>query len=70
MRREYKPLVKIHEFKNGMTIAELKQLVIDLPEVDENGDPGTVWFGDPDEHRSSLVTIVSRLNQVDLLLDC
>lgn len=34
----------ILNFPNGMTIKELKELVKDLPEQDENGDDFGVWI--------------------------
>lgn len=38
--------LKLREFPNGMTVAELKEMVRDWPETDEYGDPCEVWLGD------------------------
>ena len=35
-----------HYFPDGMTVAELKELVRKWPETDEYGDPCEVWLGD------------------------
>lgn len=34
------------EFKNGMSVKELKELVKDWPEVNRDGDPTEVWIDD------------------------
>ncbi len=38
--------LRLHDFPNGMTVAELKKLVRDWPETDEYGDPCEVWLCD------------------------
>ena len=37
--------MKIHSFQNGMTVADLKRLIADWPETDEDGEPCEVWLG-------------------------
>jgi hypothetical protein len=32
-------------FTNGMTVADLKQILSTCAEIDENGDPCQVWVG-------------------------
>lgn len=55
--------------KVGMTIKELKDLVKDLPEVDENGENYEVWVENC-EYRglSNPVRTITRLNKGDILL--
>lgn len=36
----------IVEFKNGMTVKELKELIKDWPETREDGELTEVWVGD------------------------
>lgn len=36
----------IKEFKNGLTVSELKELIADWPEVREDGTPTEVILGD------------------------
>ena len=38
--------LRAFEFTNGMTVADLKELIRDWPEVDENGEPCEVWLCD------------------------
>lgn len=38
--------LKAYDFPNGMTVAELKELVREWPETDEFGDPCEVWLCD------------------------
>ena len=38
--------VMIVRYENGMTVAELKQLIAHWAETDEHGDPCKVWLGD------------------------
>jgi hypothetical protein len=47
-------------FNNGLTVAELKQIVADWPDTDPQGNPCEVWI----EHYglSNQVLGVSRLN--------
>jgi hypothetical protein len=35
----------LREFHNGMTVAELKEALHGIPELNENGDPYEVWIG-------------------------
>lgn len=69
MTERYGPL----HFPQGLTIADLKVIVKDLPETDERGEPFEVWFEIPKgNHRcygiSRIVKEVSPLNKGDLLL--
>ena len=34
-----------YTFRNGMTIAELKEVVNAWPEILDNGEPAEVWIG-------------------------
>jgi hypothetical protein len=53
---------------NGITIKELKEIVKDLPEVDEyNGEDYEVWMDDGNGY-SNVVTSIYRLNQGDIIL--
>ncbi len=36
-------MIKIHSFKNGMTVAELKEAIKDWPNLNEDGEPNEVW---------------------------
>ena len=38
--------MSIIRYENGMTVAELKRLIVDWPETDEYGVPCEVWLGD------------------------
>lgn len=60
------PLAAPMNNPNGITVAELKRLVLNLPEADENGDPYEVWF-ETGENLSSPVTEICRLNHGDIL---
>ena len=58
--------------QNGITIAELKALVKDLPETDEFGDPYEVWIGN-EEGTSNVAKSIWPLNKgergQDILID-
>lgn len=61
---------KIKEFKNGMTIRELKELVKDLPERDEERDEDyEVWMSGSGRGLSSPVLSVCPLNAGDILFE-
>lgn len=49
------------DFPNGMTVAELKEMVRDWPETDEFGEPCEVWLCD-DQGFSNQVRMVTPLN--------
>lgn len=51
----------LYEFKNGMTVKELKELIKDWPEEDWLGDPTGVWV-ETGRNLSSPVTIAGSLN--------
>tara|TARA_R110000851_G_scaffold51411_2_gene122038 strand:+ start:382 stop:570 length:189 start_codon:yes stop_codon:yes gene_type:complete len=53
---------------NGITIKELKNLVKDLPEQDDNGENYTVWISKGDG-LSSVSKSIWTLNEGDLLID-
>jgi len=57
------------DFKNGMTVRELKALVADLPEKDDSGEDYEVWMMTGDGLTSE-VTSVSPLNEGDVLFGC
>lgn len=48
-------------FCNGMTIKDLKRIIIDLPETDCDGEPYEVWIASGNE-RSSLVREICPFN--------
>lgn len=52
---------KILQFPNGMTVAELKEIIKDWPEKDGQGDPCEVWVCDA-IGLSNQVVSVSALN--------
>lgn len=56
----------IRIYPNGITVAELKQLVANLPETDKHEEAYEVWFVTGDG-LSSPVTTIRRLNEGDLL---
>lgn len=49
------------DFMNGMTVRELKALVADWPEEDQDGEPTTVWLKTAPT-LSSVVTSATSLN--------
>lgn len=53
--------------ENGITIAELKALVKDLPETDKNGDPYEVWIGNK-ENTSNVAREIWPFNEGDILI--
>lgn len=59
---------KILRSENGITVAELKALVKDLPETDKNGDPYGVWIGNK-ESASNAALEICPLNQGDILIE-
>ena len=55
--------------KTGITIKELKELVKDLPEVDEYGEDYEVWVENTDdEGLSNSAKTIMRLNKGDILV--
>lgn len=56
--------------KTGITIKELKELVKDLPEVDEeSGEDYELWVTNTDNpNLTNAATIIMRLNKGDLLV--
>jgi len=60
-------------FENGLTIAELKEYVKDLPEYDDNGEPFEVWLGN-DKGTSNVCAEIFPLNKKksgsDIIMDC
>lgn len=58
---------KILRNKNGITIAELKALIEDLPETDKNGDPYEVWISNK-ERSSNMAREIWPLNEGDILI--
>lgn len=53
--------MSIQAFDNGLTVAELKRLIADWPETNEDGDPTEVWIS-RNEFESNPVYEVSPLN--------
>lgn len=59
-----KPLRNI----NGITVAELKQLVKDLPEKDDNGEDFEVWIANTDDDfTSNPAKTIMQLNRGDII---
>ena len=58
--KEMKPIQKLIN-TNGVTVKQLKELIKDAPEVDENGDDCTLWI-ETDNGLSSIVKEVWPLN--------
>ncbi len=55
--------------KTGITIKQLKELVKDLPETDENGEDFEVWLEDFHDHTlSSIATSIMQLNKGDIII--
>jgi len=63
----------LERFDNGMTVADLKRIVKDLPEHDEYGDPFEVWIGNT-SGTSNIVHGICPLNPdengSDIILEC
>lgn len=51
----------LNEYRNGMTVKELKELIRDWPEEDWQGDPTGVWI-ETGRNLSSPVTCAGMLN--------
>ena len=65
LRNNMKPL----ENKNGITIKELKELVKDLPEIDDNGEDFELWVENTDDNRlSNPAKTIMRLNKGDIIV--
>jgi len=61
-----KPLIN----KNGITIKELKSLVKNLPEQDENGEAFELWVTNTDDSSlSNVATSIFKLNKGDLIVE-
>lgn len=58
-------LSTIVQFPDGMTVKELKEIIKDWPEVDDNGEPTEVWIGARDG-TSNQVQSVCSLNRCDM----
>lgn len=56
------------EFPNGLTVRELKALIADWPEVDDEGNEAEVWIED-ECGLSNIVKQVWPLNDVDILFE-
>ena len=56
--------------KTGITIKELKELVKDLPEQDENGEDFELWVMNTDGSiMSNIATSIMQLNRGDLIVE-
>ena len=56
----------ILNFDNGMTLKELKEIIKDLPEEDENGEPYEVWITDTSTGWTNVVHEFASLNLTKL----
>jgi hypothetical protein len=55
--------------KKGITIKELKELLKDLPEVDEHGEDYEVWVENTDdEGLSNSAKTIMQLNKGDIII--
>ena len=55
---------------NGITIKELKELVKDLPEQDENGEDFELWVTNTDgSSLSNVAKSIAQLNKGDLIVE-
>lgn len=54
--------MNIHSFDNGLTVAELKRIVANWPETNEEGEPAEVWVADR-EGTSNQVHAIWPLNK-------
>jgi hypothetical protein len=67
----------ILRFSGGMTVADLKRVIADWPEINHDGTPCEVWIGDGDGHSSqarNLSPLTIRTNEdgrdlADVLID-
>ena len=55
--------------KNGITIKQLKELVKDLPEKDEDGDDFELWVMNSDGNTSNIAKSIMQLNKGDLIIE-
>ena len=56
--------------KNGITVKELKELVKDLPEQDENGEDFELWVMNTDgSSMSNVAASIMQLNRGDLIVE-
>ena len=54
----------------GITIKELKKLVKDLPEKDDNGEDFELWVMNTNgDGRSNIATNITKLNKGDLIIE-
>ena len=55
--------------KTGITIREIKELVKDLPEVDEYGEDYEMWIENTDDNRlSNSAKTIIQLNKGDIIV--
>ena len=59
--------MKIFEFPNGLTVRELKTIIENWLEMDDDGELTEVWI-ETSRYLSNPVTMVSPLNQCDIIL--
>lgn len=55
-------IVTQRDFPNGLTVAELKALIADWPEIGQDGEPTEVWI-ETGRNRSSPVVSTVPLNK-------
>lgn len=56
------------EFKNGLTVKELKEIIKDWPDKNRYDEPNEVWI-ETGRDLTSPITYISRLNMTDLLFE-
>jgi len=64
---KHKQTKKISEFPNGLTVRELKTIIENWLEMDDDGELTEVWI-ETGHYLSNPVTMVSPLNQCDIIL--
>jgi len=63
-------MIKALVNKNGITIKQLKELVKDLPEQDENGEDFEFWVMNTDgSSMSNVAKSIMQLNRGDLIVE-
>jgi hypothetical protein len=63
-------MIKALVNKNGITIKQLKELVKDLPEQDENGEDFELWVMNTDgSSMSNVAKSIMQLNRGDLIVE-
>lgn len=50
--------MKIQLFENGMTVADLKRIIADWPETDDEGEPCEVWLGSGNGYTNQAIVAI------------